>query len=69
MPLNMSGKWFNAVSSGLNGEEEIDYDAMERKAHEANQSIIAGPAYHAFDQRRKDVGAIFLVDMAHYSTR
>ena len=34
MPLNMSGKWFNVVSYGLNDKEEIDYDAMERKAHE-----------------------------------
>jgi glycine hydroxymethyltransferase len=35
MSLNMSGKWFNVVSYGLNDKEEIDYDAMERKAHEA----------------------------------
>ena len=34
MPLNMSGKWFKVVSYGLNAEEEIDYDAMERLAHE-----------------------------------
>jgi hypothetical protein len=34
MALNMSGKWFNVVSYGLNDKEEIDYDAMERKAHE-----------------------------------
>ena len=27
MPLNMSGKWFNVVSYGLNAQEEIDYDA------------------------------------------
>jgi len=35
MPLNMSGKWFNVVSYGLDANEAIDYDAMERKAHEA----------------------------------
>src|SRR5688572_32024885 len=35
MPLNMSGKWFNVVSYGLDEKEAIDYDAMERKAHDA----------------------------------
>src|SRR5690242_19489052 len=35
MALNMSGKWFNVVSYGLDAKEEIDYDAMERKAHES----------------------------------
>src|SRR3569833_1301427 len=34
MALNMSGKWFNVVSYGLNDKEEIDYEAMERLAHE-----------------------------------
>ncbi len=34
MALNMSGKWFKVVSYGLNAAEEIDYDAMERLAHE-----------------------------------
>ena len=34
MPLNMSGKWFNVVSYGLDAQEAIDYEAMERKAHE-----------------------------------
>ena len=31
MKLNMSGKWFNVVSYGLNDKEEIDYDQVERK--------------------------------------
>jgi glycine hydroxymethyltransferase len=35
MPLNMSGKWFKVVSYGLDANEAIDYDAMERLAHEA----------------------------------
>jgi glycine hydroxymethyltransferase len=38
MPLNMSGKWFNVVSYGLDEREEIDYDAMERLAHETSPS-------------------------------
>jgi len=75
MPLNMSGKWFNAVSYGLNDQEEIDYDAMERKAHEAKPKlIIAGASayslridFERFANVARAVGAIFLVDMAHYS--
>ena len=75
MPLNMSGKWFNAVSYGLNDKEEIDYDAMERKANETKPKlIIAGASayslridFERFAKVAKDVGAIFLVDMAHYS--
>ena len=34
MPLNMSGKWFKVVSYGLTADEVIDYDTMERLAHE-----------------------------------
>ncbi len=75
MPLNMSGKWFNVVSYGLNDKEEIDYDAMERKAHETKpRLIIAGASayslridFERFAKVAKDVGAIFLVDMAHYA--
>jgi glycine hydroxymethyltransferase len=75
MPLNMSGKWFNVVSYGLNDKEEIDYDAMERKAHESKPKlIIAGASayslridFERFARVAKAVGAIFLVDMAHYA--
>jgi glycine hydroxymethyltransferase len=75
MPLNISGKWFNAVSYGLNDKEEIDYDAMERKAHETKPKlIIAGASayslridFERFAKVAKAVGAIFLVDIAHYS--
>ena len=44
MPLNISGKWFNVVSYGLNAEEAIDYDAMERKAHESKPKLIIAGA-------------------------
>jgi glycine hydroxymethyltransferase len=75
MALNMSGKWFNVVSYGLNKEEAIDYDAMERKAHETKPKlIIAGASayslridFERFAKVAKDVGAIFMVDMAHYA--
>jgi glycine hydroxymethyltransferase len=75
MALNMSGKWFKVVSYGLNAKEEIDYDEMERKAHESKPKlIIAGASAYSlgidfarFAKVAKDVGAIFLVDMAHYA--
>jgi len=75
MPLNMSGKWFNVVSYGLNAKEEIDYDAMEAKAREHKPKlIVAGASAYAlridferFAKIAKEVGAIFMVDMAHYA--
>jgi glycine hydroxymethyltransferase len=75
MALNMSGKWFNVVSYGLNEKEEIDYEAMERLAHEKKPKlIIAGASAYAlridferFAKVAKDVGAYFMVDMAHYA--
>jgi len=75
MPLNMSGKWFKVVSYGLDANEAIDYDAMERLAHETKPKlIIAGASayslridFERFARVAKAVGAWFLVDMAHYA--
>ncbi|WP_449371571.1 serine hydroxymethyltransferase [Thiomonas sp.] len=75
MALNMSGKWFKVVSYGLNAQEEIDYDAMERLAHEHRPKlIIAGASayslridFERFAKVAKAVGAYFMVDMAHYA--
>jgi glycine hydroxymethyltransferase len=75
MALNMSGKWFNVVSYGLNEKEEIDYDKMEALAREHKPKIIvAGASAYAlridwerFAKIAKEVGAIFWVDMAHYA--
>jgi glycine hydroxymethyltransferase len=75
MPLNISGKWFKVVSYGLNEREEIDYDAMEAAAHTHKPKLLIGgaSAYSLrFDWARmakiaKDVGAYFMVDMAHYA--
>ncbi|MNZ02126.1 Serine hydroxymethyltransferase 2 [compost metagenome] len=75
MPLNMSGKWFNVVSYGLNAQEAIDYDKMEALAREHKpRIIIAGASAYAlridferFAKIAKEVGAIFWVDMAHYA--
>jgi glycine hydroxymethyltransferase len=75
MPLNMSGKWFNVVSYGLDASEVIDYDAMARKAREARPKlIIAGASAYSlridwarFAEVAREIGALFMVDMAHYS--
>jgi len=75
MPLNMSGKWFKVVSYGLDAAEAIDYDAMERLAHEHKPKIIIAGAsayslridFERFAKVAKAVGAYFMVDMAHYA--
>ena len=75
MALNMSGKWFKVVSYGLDANEAIDYVAMERLAHEHKPKlIIAGASayslridFERFAKVAKDVGAYFMVDMAHYA--
>ena len=75
MALNMSGKWFNAVSYGLNEKEEIDYDQLEKLAHEHKPKIIVAGAsayalridFERFAKIAKAVGAILWVDMAHYA--
>ena len=75
MALNMSGKWFNVVAYGLDAKEDIDYDAMEAKAREHKpRLIIAGASAFAlridfarFAKVAKEIGAIFMVDMAHYA--
>jgi glycine hydroxymethyltransferase len=75
MPLNMSGKWFKVVSYGLNAQEAIDYDAMERLAHAHKPKlIIAGASayslhidFERFAKVARDIGAYLMVDMAHYA--
>jgi glycine hydroxymethyltransferase len=75
MALNISGKWFKVVSYGLNEHEEVDYEAMERLAHQHKPKlIIAGASAYSlrfdwarFAQVAKDVNATFMVDMAHYA--
>ena len=75
MALNLSGKWFNVISYGLNDKEEIDYAQMEKLAHEKKPKlIIAGASAYSlridwefFAKVAKDIGAYLLVDMANYS--
>ena len=75
MALNMSGKWFNVVSYGLNAKEEIDYEQVEKLAREHKPRIIVAGAsayalridFERFAKIAKEVGAIMWVDMAHYA--
>ena len=75
MALNMSGKWFNVVSYGLTEKEDIDYEQMERLAREHKPKlIIAGASafslridFERFARVAKEIGAYFMVDMAHYA--
>lgn len=72
-PVNMSGKYFNFVSYGVNEEGFIDYDELEKIAKEAQpKMIVAGASAYPriIDFERigaiaKSVDAIFMVDMAH----
>ena len=74
-PANLSGKLFNIVPYGLNQNEEIDYDEMERLAIESKPKLIIGGAsayalrfdWERMSQIAKKVGAYFMVDVAHYS--
>jgi len=75
MALNMSGKWFNPIAYGLDKNEEIDYEQMEKLAREHKPKlIIAGASayskkidFERIGKLAKEVGAIFMVDMAHYA--
>ena len=73
-PVNFSGKLFDIVAYGLDPETEvIDMDEVRRLAHEHRpQLIIAGysaysriPDWAEFREIADEVGAIYLVDMAH----
>ncbi|OWY38475.1 serine hydroxymethyltransferase [Xenophilus sp. AP218F] len=74
-PANLSGKMFNIVAYGLNENEEIDYDDMERVAMETKPKLIIGGAsafslrfdFERMGQIAKKCGAYFMVDMAHYA--
>jgi glycine hydroxymethyltransferase len=75
-PPNLSGKWFNAVSYGVDRDSAlIDYDAVAEMAREHRPRLIiaGGSAYpRVIDFARfraiaDEVGAYFLVDMAHFA--
>lgn len=73
-PVNMSGKYFNIVPYGVSEDTNtIDYDEVERLAHECKPKLILAGAsaypriidFERFAKIAKDVGAYFMVDMAH----
>ncbi|MGQ4272573.1 serine hydroxymethyltransferase [Terrihabitans sp. B22-R8] len=75
-PVNVSGKWFKPISYSVRPEDHlIDYDEVERLAHEHRpKMIIAGhsaysrhPDFTRFRQIADAVGAILFVDMAHFA--
>jgi len=75
-PLNFSGKLYKVVPYGVRREDElIDYEELARLAEEHKpKMIIAGASAYSrvidfarFRQIADSVGAVFLVDMAHYS--
>jgi glycine hydroxymethyltransferase len=75
-PVNYSGKWFKPISYGVRAEDGLlDHEAMERLAreHRPKMIIAGGSAYSReidfarFRAVADEVGAVFLVDMAHYA--
>ena len=76
---NISGKWFNAIQYGVkkdgNDKDLIDYDEVEKLAKEHKPKIIIAGAsaypriidWKKFREISDEIGAYFMVDMAHYS--
>src|SRR4249920_1694002 len=74
-PVNFSGLLYKAVSYGVTTEGLIDYDDVRRKAREHRPKLVlAGYSaysrvvdFAAFAEVAKEIGAIFMVDMAHFA--
>ncbi len=74
-PVNFSGLNYQASHYGVTDDGLIDYDAMRKVVREKRpKMLIAGYSaysrvidYQAFREAADDVGAIFLVDMAHFA--
>ncbi|HEX3858427.1 MAG TPA: serine hydroxymethyltransferase [Pseudolabrys sp.] len=75
-PVNMSGKWFKPVPYGVRREDQrIDMDEVRKLAQEHRPKIIiaGGSAYpriidfRAFREICDEVGALLMVDMAHFA--
>lgn len=72
-PVNVSGKWFNIVSYGVNADGWLDYDNLKAQAQKHKPKlIIAGASaypreidFAKFREVADQVGAYLLVDMAH----
>ena len=74
-PVNFSGMLFRAISYGVTDEGFLDYDDMRRKAREHRpRLVLAGYSaysrvidFGAFAAIANEIGAIFMVDMAHFA--
>jgi glycine hydroxymethyltransferase len=75
-PVNISGKWFKPVAYGVREDDHlIDYDNVAEIAHrERPKLILAGASAYSrqidfarFRQIADEVGAVLMVDMAHYA--
>jgi glycine hydroxymethyltransferase len=74
-PVNFSGLLYKAVSYGLNDDGYIDMDVVrnQARAHQPKMIIAGYSAYPrvidfaAFAEIAKEIGAIFMVDMAHFA--
>ena len=74
-PVNFSGMLYRAISYGVTDQGLIDYDDMRRKAHEHRpRLVLAGYSaysrvvdFAAFAEVAREVGAVFMVDMAHFA--
>src|SRR5438067_12615633 len=74
-PVNFSGMLFRAVSYGVTDDGLLNYDDMRRKAREHRpRLVLAGYSaysriidFYAFAEIAKEIGAIFIVDMAHFA--
>ncbi|MDO5490817.1 MAG: serine hydroxymethyltransferase [Bacillota bacterium] len=72
-PVNISGKSYNFVAYGLGEDERIDYDDVREKAKKHQPKLIVAGAsaypraidFKLFKEIADEVGAIFMVDMAH----
>lgn len=72
-PVNMSGKYYNFISYGVNADGYLDYEELERKAVESKPKLIVAGAsaypriidFERISKIAKSVGAYFMVDMAH----
>lgn len=74
-PVNASGKLYNFVSYGLDANEELDYEELERLAKEHKPKLIVGGAsayslridFERMARIAHENGALLMVDIAHYA--
>lgn len=74
-PSQLGDKWFKAVAYGLSEGEDVDHEALLRQAQATRPKLLVADAsacglridFARFAQVAKEVGALFMVDMAHHA--